>query len=111
MAKRRARVEAAASADFVVALYNPRSARRALHLAEAAELLLCHRPPETPCVIARNLGRADESIEILPLGRLAGSDSVDMLSIVLIGSSRTRLLPGATSRVYTPRGYFDEWPF
>ena len=56
----RARLEAAASADFVVALYNPRSARRAGRLAEAAGLLLRHRPPETPCVIARNLGRAGE---------------------------------------------------
>ena len=104
----RARLEAAASADFVIALYNPRSARRVGRLAEAAGLLLRHRPPTTPCVIARNLGRADEAVEIQPLDRLAGSDSVDMLSIVLIGSSRTRLVPGEKPRVYTPRGYFDE---
>ncbi len=103
----RARLEAAAAADFVVALYNPRSARRPGQLAEAASVLLRHRPPETPCVIARNLGRAGEHTEIVPLDRLAQAD-VDMLSIVLVGSSRTRLVPGETPRVYTPRGYFDE---
>ena len=59
-------------------------------------------------MIARNLGRAGETVEILPLDRLAGSDCVDMLSIVLVGSSRTRLVPGEKPRVYTPRGYFDE---
>src|SRR5206468_1832228 len=56
----RARLEAAASADFAVALYNPRSARRQAHLAEAARVLLRHRPPETPVFIARNLGRDGE---------------------------------------------------
>jgi cobalt-precorrin 5A hydrolase / precorrin-3B C17-methyltransferase len=103
----RARLEAAASADFVVALYNPRSARRTGHLAEAADLLLCHRSPATPCVIARNLGRPGETTEIVPLHRLAEADSVDMLSIVLVGGSRTRLVPGAKPWLYTPRGYFD----
>jgi cobalt-precorrin 5A hydrolase/precorrin-3B C17-methyltransferase len=103
----RARLEAAAKADFVVALYNPRSARRTGQLAEAAGLLLRHRAPETPCVIARNLGRAGETIDIVPLDRLAESGSVDMLSIVLVGSSRTRLVPGERPRVYTPRGYFE----
>ena len=42
------------------------------------------------------------------LDQLAETDGVDMLSIVLVGSSRTRLVPGETPRVYTPRGYFDE---
>jgi cobalt-precorrin 5A hydrolase/precorrin-3B C17-methyltransferase len=104
----RARLEAAAAGDFVVALYNPRSARRATRLAEAADLLLRCRPPQTPCIIARNLGRAGETTEIVSLDRLAGADGVDMLSIVLVGSSRTRLLPGANPCVYTPRGYFGE---
>ena len=57
----RARIEAAAAADFVVALYNPRSARRPGHLADAAALLLQHRRPETPVALARNLGREGES--------------------------------------------------
>src|SRR6266699_6359967 len=59
----RTRIEAAAQADLVIALYNPRSARRPGRLAEAARILLKHRPPETPCAIARNLGRADERSE------------------------------------------------
>ena len=102
----RGRIEAAAAADFVVALYNPRSARRAIHLAKAAAILLAHRPPETPVVIARNLGRAGETQRVLHLGDLAEAEA-DMLSLVLIGNSHTRLIPGDPPRLYTPRGYFD----
>ena len=102
----RARIEAAAGADFVVALYNPRSARRASQLAEAAAILLEHRPPETPVVIARNLGRAGETQRVLRLDELADAEA-DMLSLVLIGNRQTRVIPGDPARLYTPRGYFD----
>jgi cobalt-precorrin 5A hydrolase / cobalt-factor III methyltransferase / precorrin-3B C17-methyltransferase len=102
----RARIEAVAGADLVVALYNPRSVRRPERLAEAARILLAHRLPETPCVIARNLSRAGESHHILRLDELAGAQA-DMLSLILVGSSRTRVLAGDTPRLYTPRGYFD----
>ena len=102
----RARIEAAAQADFVIALYNPRSARRQGRLGEAARILLAHRPPETPCLIARNLGRAGETQQILRLDELAGA-AADMLSLVLIGSSQTRVIAGETPRLYTPRGYFS----
>jgi cobalt-precorrin 5A hydrolase/precorrin-3B C17-methyltransferase len=102
----RRRIEAAAQADLVVALYNPRSARRPGRLAEAAQILLAHRPPDTPSVIARNLGRSGETHEILRLDQLAGA-AADMLSLILVGSSQTRLLAGETPRLYTPRGYFD----
>ncbi len=95
-----------ARADLVIALYNPRSARRPGRLAEAARILLAHRPPETPCVIARNLGRAGEARQILRLDELAGA-AADMLSLVLIGSSQTRVIAGEPPRLYTPRGYFD----
>jgi cobalt-precorrin 5A hydrolase/precorrin-3B C17-methyltransferase len=106
----RARIEAAARADFVIALYNPRSARRPGRLAEAARILCVHRPPETPVVIARNLGRAGETQRILRLDELPRA-AADMLSLVLVGSSRTRLLAGGKPRLYTPRGYFpDETP-
>src|SRR5207248_2512458 len=53
----RARIEAAAAADFVIALYNPASTKRPARLAEAATILLGHRPPETPVAITRNIGR------------------------------------------------------
>ena len=102
----RARLEAAASADFVVALYNPRSARRATHLAEAAAILLEHRSPETPVFIARNLGRAGQTQRVMRLGELADAEP-DMLSLVLIGNRQTRVIPGDPPRLYTPRGYFE----
>jgi cobalt-precorrin 5A hydrolase / precorrin-3B C17-methyltransferase len=102
----RARLEAAAMADFVVALYNPRSARRQAQLAEAADILLRHRSPETPVFIGRNLGRDGGERRIICLSDLAGAD-IDMLTIVLIGSSRTHRTEGDPPRLYTPRGYFD----
>lgn len=105
----RARLDAAARADFVVALYNPRSARRQAQLTEAAQILLSHRAPDTPCLIARNLGRTGETQQFLRLDELADA-AADMLSLVLVGNRRTKLLSGATPRLYTPRGYFSGKP-
>lgn len=105
----RARLEAAAAADFAVALYNPRSARRQGLLTEAAAILLRYRSAETPVFIGRNLGRDREEQHIIPLAKLADA-AIDMLSIILIGSSRTRRIDGNPSRLYTPRGYFDGTP-
>jgi cobalt-precorrin 5A hydrolase/precorrin-3B C17-methyltransferase len=102
----RARLEAAAAADFVVALYNPRSARRPTRLAEAAAILLRHRSPQTPVFIGRNLGRDGEERHILALSELAGAE-LDMLSIVVVGSRSTRRLDTDQPRLYTPRGYLD----
>jgi cobalt-precorrin 5A hydrolase/precorrin-3B C17-methyltransferase len=102
----RIRLEAAAAADFVVALYNPRSSRRPARLAEAVEILLRHRPPQTPVFVGRNLGRAGEQGQILSLAELAGAN-IDMLTLVLIGSSTTRRLDTDPPRLYTPRGYLD----
>jgi cobalt-precorrin 5A hydrolase / precorrin-3B C17-methyltransferase len=97
------RLRAAAEGDFVVALYNPRSARRGDHLARAREILLAARPPETCVALARNLDRAGEAITVTTLGALDPTQ-VDMLTLVLIGSSATRRL-GARPVLYTPRGY------
>jgi cobalt-precorrin 5A hydrolase/precorrin-3B C17-methyltransferase len=102
----RARLEAAAAADFVIALYNPRSERRRAHLAEAAEILLRHRSPETPVFFGRNLGRDGEERGIIQLCELADAD-IDMLTIVLVGNSQTRRIDGDPPHLYTPRGYFD----
>jgi cobalt-precorrin 5A hydrolase / precorrin-3B C17-methyltransferase len=102
----RHRIAMAAAADFVIALYNPRSARRSNRLAEAAMLIAAHRPPDTPCALARNLGRAGETSQILSLAELAAAEA-DMLSIVLVGNRQTRRLAGAAPRLYTPRGYFN----
>jgi cobalt-precorrin 5A hydrolase/precorrin-3B C17-methyltransferase len=100
----RTRIEAAAAADFVVALYNPRSIRRSAQLAEAAAILLSHRRPDTPVLIARNLGRSGESWRAATLDALADAD-IDMLTIVIVGNSETRLTRGDPARLYTPRGY------
>jgi cobalt-precorrin 5A hydrolase / precorrin-3B C17-methyltransferase len=100
------RLEMAAAADFVVALYNPRSARRPAQLGAAAAILLRHRAPDTPVFAGRNLGRAGEERRVLALSELVDA-AVDMLSLVIVGSSRTRQLDLDAPRLYTPRGYFD----
>ena len=100
------RLQAAAAADFVVALYNPVSAARRDQLELARHILLGHRPVETPVVLARNLGRDGESLRVTTLGALVADDA-DMLTLVLIGSSVTRRIERGDGGVwvYTPRGY------
>jgi precorrin-3B C17-methyltransferase len=101
-----ARLLAAASADLVVALYNPASQTRREQLARARDVLLRQRAAETPVVLARAIGSDEESLTITTL---AGFDltAVDMRTLVLVGSSQTRLLHGADGSlsVYTPRSY------
>lgn len=106
MAVIEARLEAAAAGDFALALYNPVSQRRRTALATARRILLAHRSPETPVVIARNLGRAGEVVDVTTLGKLE-VDQVDMLSIVLVGAQGTRSFGRVSggSWTYTPRGY------
>ena len=101
-----ARLEAAAAADFVIALYNPASARRREPLTRALEILRRHRSGETPLVVARSLGREGETVDIVDLATLDAA-SVDMLTLLLIGNSETRAMAaaGGQKRVYTPRGY------
>ncbi len=100
-----ARLRAAAAADFVIALYNPASQRRRDLLVEARAILLSTRPAATPVIVARNLGRAGEDVAVTTL---AGFDParVDMLTLVIVGSSTTRLAThGGRAWVHTPRGY------
>ncbi|MEQ8667121.1 MAG: precorrin-3B C(17)-methyltransferase [Rhodospirillales bacterium] len=107
------RLEGAAHADFVVALYNPVSKRRRHQIEAARDILLTGRPADTPVVLARNLGRPGETIDVIRLTDL-GPDSADMLTLVLIGNSQSRLIErGGRAWVYTPRGYaakFDIGP-
>ena len=101
------RLQAAAAGDFVVALYNPISQRRRSQLPAARAILLPARPPDTPVVLARNLGRPGESVRVVTLEALQ-TDDVDMLTVVLIGASTTRVVTRGTHHfVYTPRGYAD----
>jgi cobalt-precorrin 5A hydrolase/precorrin-3B C17-methyltransferase len=99
------RLQAAAVGDFVIAFYNPVSKRRRTLLAEARDILLQHRPKDTPVMLARSLGRVDESIRYVKLSDLQ-VDDVDMMTVVLVGSSNSKLAQlGEGPRMYTPRGY------
>ena len=95
------RLEAAAKGDFVVALYNPRSKTRTKGIEVALEILRRHRLGETPVAIARSLYRSGESVRCLTLEEVDVT-TIDMLTVVLIGNSRTFLHQG---RMITPRGY------
>ncbi len=99
------RLAAAAAGDFVVAFYNPASLRRRTLLPRAREILLAARGPDTPVALARNLGRDGESVSVRRLGEDWVGD-VDMLTLVLVGSTATRRLElSGGTRLYTPRGY------
>jgi cobalt-precorrin 5A hydrolase / precorrin-3B C17-methyltransferase len=99
------RLQAAAEGDFVIAFYNPVSLRRRTLLAEAREILLRHRPADTPVMLASSLGRPEERVRYRRLDALE-VDEVDMLTVVLVGSSHSRLaMLGEGPRMYTPRGY------
>ncbi len=99
------RLGAAAAGDFVVAFYNPVSKRRRHQLEAARDTLLGSRGPETPVVLARNVGRAEETIEVIGLQELS-PDRADMLTMIVVGNSQTRTIARGMRRwVYTPRGY------
>ncbi len=103
------RLSSAAEGDFVISLYNPVSKRRRHQFNRALEIISAHRPPETPVILARNLGRLEEQVEVLPLSDVTTA-MVDMLTLVMVGSSKTRVIDRDNGRrqVYTPRGYGDK---
>jgi precorrin-2 C20-methyltransferase/precorrin-3B C17-methyltransferase len=99
------RLDAAAAADFVIALYNPRSRHRPHQLAQAIEVVGRHRQPSTPVIIGRSVGRPGESVTVTDLARLM-PDTIDMSTVIVIGSSTTRVIDRPLgSSVYTPRAY------
>jgi len=95
------RVRAAAAGDFIVAFYNPRSRQRQDQLGWALEVLQAHRPAATPVALVRNAYREGQTIELHTLARFDPT-RVEMLSLVLVGNSQSRLLGEA---MFTPRGY------
>jgi precorrin-2 C20-methyltransferase/precorrin-3B C17-methyltransferase len=95
------RLDAAAAADLVIAIYNPASRSRRQQLVEAREVLLRHRAPSTPVVVGRAVGSHEQWVQITTLGEL-DLDSVDMRCLLIIGSSQTQV---ANGRVFTPRRY------
>lgn len=95
------RLKAAAEGDFCIVLYNPGSRKRKEYLAEACDILLAYRKPETICGVVRNIGREGEEASILSLKKLRNTEP-DMFTTVFIGNSSTLDLDG---RMVTPRGY------
>ena len=99
------RLEATAYADFVVALYNPKSGRRAQQIVEAQQIFLRHRDPQTPVAIVKSGFRPKQRIELTTLDKMAEAE-IGMLTTVLIGNSNTFIRHGL---MVTPRGYANKY--
>ncbi|WP_328668272.1 precorrin-2 C(20)-methyltransferase [Streptomyces sp. NBC_00322] len=100
------RLRAAAAADLVLALYNPGSRSRTWQVGKARDLLLEHRSADTPVVLGRDVGGAQESVRIVRLGDLDPAE-VDMRTILIVGSSQTQAVRRSDGEeiVWTPRRY------
>jgi precorrin-3B C17-methyltransferase len=98
------RLDAAAGAGFVIALYNPVSRARPWQFRNAIERLRRHLPPTTPVIFGRAVGRQDEQINIVTLDA-ADAANADMATLLIVGSRDTRVItrPGRHPLVYTPR--------
>ena len=95
------RIKAAASGDFVTAVYNPKSHGRYWQLYRLVELFLQVRSPETPVGYVRQAGRDDQEIKVTTLAQFDPED-IDMFTVVLIGNSQSYIADG---KIITPRGY------
>jgi len=99
------RLDAAASADFVIAIYNPRSKSRPELLIQAQQLISKHRPSTTPVAIVRRAMRAGEWRCLTTLERIP-YEEVDMQSVLIVGNSNTYIWKGW---MVTPRGYLEKY--
>jgi precorrin-3B C17-methyltransferase len=99
------RLEAAARADFIIVLYNPKSRKRDWQLSRAREILLAHRDPETPVGVVVGAMRPNQDVQIVSLRDLDQA-RIDMQTTVFIGSrSSSRYL----DFMFTPRGYAGKY--
>ncbi|MGY4974493.1 precorrin-3B C(17)-methyltransferase [Streptomyces nigrescens] len=100
------RLHAAAGADLALALYNPGSRSRTWQVGKARELLLEHRAPDTPVILARDIGGPEESVRTVHLADL-DPNQVDMRTLLIVGSSQTQAVrrDDGTQVVWTPRRY------
>lgn len=99
------RLRAAAAGDFVVALYNPVSRRRRELIVTARDILMAARGPETPVLLAHDLGRPTEKLQTIALKNLR-AESAGMTTLVMIGASTSKTMTrGTQTWLYTPRGY------
>ena len=99
------RLSLAAEADFVIALYNPKSKGRDWQFAKACRLVSEHRAPDTPVGIVGKAMRDGQSINMVRLAE-APEAAVDMQTLVIIGNSRSFIYQ---DRMVTPRGYIDKY--
>lgn len=95
------RIEAAAMADFVIALYNPKSGRRTRQIVEAQNILLKYRSPETPVGLVKSAYRENQNVVLTTLAEMLEHD-IGMLTTVIIGNSSTFFYD---NKIITPRGY------
>jgi precorrin-3B C17-methyltransferase len=95
------RLDLAAQADFVLVVYNPRSKKRAGHLARAVEIVGRWRGPDTPVGVVRQAYRPGQEVFVTTLAGF-DPDRADMLTIVVVGNAASRIVSG---RMLTPRGY------
>lgn len=98
------RIRAAAEADFVTAIYNPKSGGRYWQLYRLQEIFLSCREGNTPVGYVRQAGRPEQVVHLTTLEEF-DPEQVDMFTVVLIGNSRSFISDG---RFITPRGYFRE---
>jgi precorrin-3B C17-methyltransferase len=98
------RLDAAASAGFVLALYNPVSRARPWQLANAFARLGRHLAGDTPVIFGRAVGREDEALTVTTLAK-ASEVAADMATLIIVGSEATRVVArdGLPPLVYTPR--------
>lgn len=102
------RLDAAANAGFVIAIYNPLSRARPWQLGAAFERLRALLPAATPVIFGRAIGRPDERIDVLALAE-ADPGNADMATLIIVGSRETRVIarPHRPPLVYTPRSGED----
>ena len=100
------RIEAAAAADFVTAVYNPKSEGRYWQLYRLKELFLKYRQPETPIGYIRQAGREEQQVNVTTLLDF-NPEEIDMFTIVIIGNSQSYTWD---DKIITPRGYYREQP-
>ncbi len=98
------RIKAAASADFITAIYNPKSEGRYWQLYRLIEIFLQERDPQTPVGFVRQAGREEQEVTITTLTDF-DPEQVDMFTVILIGNSQTYQFE---NKMITPRGYYGE---
>ena len=98
------RIKAAASADFITAIYNPKSEGRYWQLYRLIEIFLQERDPQTPVGFVRQAGSEEQEVTITTLADF-DPEQVDMFTVILIGNSQTYQFE---NKMITPRGYYGE---